>query len=158
MLIVLLLICIGLAGLCVYIGNSDDWDFSVKGFIGVLGTTISAIAALICIGFILDCCVHVTEFSIIDDRIAMYQEENEKIETQISEVVSEYQQYETNTFTELAPDKAVSLISLYPELKSDILVQKQIETYVANNQKIKELRDERLYGDVYRWWLYFGGE
>jgi hypothetical protein len=40
----------------------------------------------------------------------------------------------------------------------DTLVQKQIETYVYNNAKIKELREEQNYINVTKWWLYFGGE
>jgi hypothetical protein len=47
---------------------------------------------------------------------------------------------------------------MYPDLKADTLVQKQIETYVANNNTIKELRTDKINGKVYRWWLYFGGK
>ena len=49
------------------------------------------------------------------------------------------------------------LVTLYPELKADTLVAKQIEIYTNNNQKIKELKEQKLYGKVYKWWLYFGG-
>jgi hypothetical protein len=60
-------------------------------------------------------------------------------------------------FTEVSPDSAITLVSLYPELKADELVKKQIEVYVANNEKIKELKEKKIMGNVYRWWLYFGG-
>ena len=33
----------------------------------------------------------------------------------------------------------------------------QIEVYAENNKIIKDLRDQQIKGDVYRWWLYFGG-
>ena len=34
----------------------------------------------------------------------------------------------------------------------------QIEVYAENNKIIKDLRDQQIKGDVYRWWLYFGGK
>ena len=88
----------------------------------------------------------------------MYQEENSKIEQQIADIVEQYQKYETDIFMDVAPDTAVTLVALYPELKSDTLVQSQIEVYTENNKIIKSLRDQQIKGDVYRWWLYFGGK
>lgn len=58
---------------------------------------------------------------------------------------------------EVAPESAVTMVSLYPELKSDSLVQAQIEVYTENNKTIRDLRDKQIKGNVYRWWLYFGG-
>lgn len=95
--------------------------------------------------------------NVIDDKIAMYEEENTKIETQIAEAVKQYQEYEHDIFVEVAPESAVTLVSLYPELKADTLVQKQIEVYIANNEKIKELKESKISGSVMKWWLYFGG-
>ena len=95
--------------------------------------------------------------NVIDDKIAMYEEENTKIETQIAEAVKQYQEYEHDIFVEVAPESAVTLVSLYPELKADTLVQKQIEVYIANNEKIKELKESKISGSVKKWWLYFGG-
>ena len=101
--------------------------------------------------------IEVKQLSVIDDRIAMYEEENAQIEQQIADVVEQYQKYETDIFMEVAPESAVSMVALYPELKSDSLVQAQIEVYVANNNMIKDLKDQQIKGDVQRWWLYFGG-
>lgn len=36
-----------------------------------------------------------------------------------------------------------NLIALFPEHKSDILVQQQLETYVDNNDKIKRMNEEK---------------
>lgn len=52
----------------------------------------------------------------------------------------------------------MTLITLYPELKSDKLVQKQINIYVDNNKKIKILKEKQINGKVLKWWLYFGGK
>ena len=101
--------------------------------------------------------IEVKSFSVIDDRIAMYEEENASIEQQVADVVEQYQKYETDVFMEVAPESAVTMVSLYPELKSDSLVQAQIEVYIENSKTIKDLRDKQIKGNVYRWWLYFGG-
>lgn len=116
---------------------------------GILGGIASFIALVVLL-------ITVSELKTIEPRIKMYQTENANIENQIAECVKEYQKYETDIFTEVAPDSAIALVSLYPELKADELVKKQIDIYVANNQKIKELKEEDIMGDVYRWWAYFG--
>ena len=118
-----------------------------------IGATVGFIAllGLIIVG------VNVKSLSVIDDRIAMYEEENTLIEQQIADVVEQYQKYETDIFREVAPESAVTMVSLYPELKSDSLVQAQIEVYTENNKTIKDLRDQQIKGNVDRWWLYFGG-
>lgn len=127
--------------------SGDPWGLTVIAgvmlFIGIVGGIITGI--------------FVSQLSVIDDRIEMYQEENAHIEQQIADVVEQYQKYETDIFMEVAPESAVSMVALYPELKSDSLVQAQIEVYVANNNMIKDLKDQQIKGDVYRWWLYFGG-
>jgi hypothetical protein len=95
-------------------------------------------------------------YAIIDEKIAMYQEENTKIEEQIAETVKQYQQYETDIFTEVASDSAITLVALYPELKADTLVRAQVDIYIKNNQKIKSLKEDKINGTINKWWLYFG--
>lgn len=92
----------------------------------------------------------------IDKKIAMYEEENTKIEQQIADVVKQYQEHESGIFTKVAPGGAMTLVTLYPELKSDTLVQSQIEVYIENNKAIKELKNMAVNASFYRWWLYFG--
>jgi hypothetical protein len=103
------------------------------------------------------CCCNAADCR-IDEKIAMYTEENTRIEQQIANCVERYQEYEQGVFEKVSPDNAVTLVSLYPELKSDTLVQAQIETYVKNNNKIKELKEHKIDAYVRKWWLYFGGE
>lgn len=135
--------------------NASAWSTAESiGFAtGAIGGCIAVISAgaLIILGGI------VSELKVIDEKIEMYEAENTKIETQIADVVEGYQQYETDIFASVSPDSAITIVSLYPELKSDTLVQSQIEIYTANNQKIKELKEQKIDGEVYRWWLYFGG-
>lgn len=110
----------------------------------------NAIVATIWLG------VNVSYLNTIDERIAMYQEENTKIEEQIATVVEQYQEYETKIFTEVSPESAITLVALYPDLKADELVKSQIDIYVENNKQIKTLQEEKITASVKRWWLYFG--
>ncbi len=152
MIIVILLVSIVLliAGMLVY-QNSCDYETlgavigGVGGFCGIV--SLIALAAL---------AVSVSALTVTDDKIEMYQEENAKIEFQIAECIEQYQQYETEIFTKVDPESAITLVALYPELKADTLVSKQIDVYIENNGIIKELKAEKINGDVYRWWLYFG--
>ena len=91
----------------------------------------------------------------IDEKIALYEEENIKIETQIAAVVNEYQEFEHSIITECKPESAMTLVTLYPDLKSDTLVAKQIETYIANNDKIKQLKEEKINQSIIGWWFNF---
>lgn len=120
---------------------------------------VGAASLILVISIIATVCLitSVRSLNVIDDKIAMYEEQNNKIEEQIAEVVQQYMEYESGVFTEVASDSAITLISLYPELKSDALVASQIELYVENNQKITELKEKKINGSVTRWWLYFGG-
>ncbi len=93
----------------------------------------------------------------VDEKIAMYEEENAKIELQIAETVKQYQAYENEIFMEVSPDDSVMVVAAYPELKSDELVQQQIQIYFANNEKIKELKEDKIDLEVKKWLLYFGG-
>ena len=87
----------------------------------------------------------------------MYQEENKKIEQDIDRIVQEYLEHEQDTFSGLKPeDSSITLITLFPELKSDSLVQKQLEIYTKNNAQIKELKEEKINLSTTKWILYFG--
>jgi hypothetical protein len=153
MILVFLTLTILLIVVGVILGIKNDWDTTYEMpplIIGAIGFFLVAIVTI----FLM---YNVSSAKVIDEKIAMYQTENEKIETQIAEVVQQYQEYEQGTFDKVAPDKAVTLVSLYPELKSDELVSKQIAIYVDNNNKIKELKEDKINASVDRWWLYFGG-
>jgi hypothetical protein len=99
---------------------------------------------------------YVSESRTFDEKIAMYTEENANIEADINALVEQYMDYESDTYGELKGENGITLVSLYPELKADTLVNKQIEVYIANNEKIKELKAKKINLTVYKWWLYFG--
>lgn len=92
----------------------------------------------------------------VDDKIKMYQEENENIESQIGQLVTNYMEYESDTYANFKSEDSITLVSMYPELKSDTLVNTQIEIYNENNKKIKKLKEELIDLSAKKWILYFG--
>ena len=129
-------------------GLLEGLGWVIGGF-GLIFLVISLIALPFLIG-------NVIGSSAIEDKIAMYQQENNKIESQIDELVTNYMKYENETFDKFKAESSMTVVSLYPELKSDTLVQSQIETYTKNNNKIKRLKEDKIMRSVSRWWLYFG--
>lgn len=132
--------------------NLDDDKEAIGTSLQITGAIIIMISAIASIILFISVINRVG----IDKKIAMYEEENTKIEQQIADVVTQYQEYEEGIFTEVAPESAMALVALYPELKSDTLVQSQIEVYVDNNKQIKELKSMSINASIFRWWLYFG--
>ena len=151
MIIVILVVAIALlvGGVSIYDNTTAENTGTTMGVVGGLATVIAGVALIVMLCGII-------KIVGIDERIAMYEEENVKIEQQIAEVVTQYQQYEKEIFTEVKPESSMTLVSLYPELKSDTLVQKQIEVYTANNEKIKALKEREITAGYLKWWLYFG--
>ena len=153
MILVILVIGILMVTLGIVLYDKLDYGKDKIGkifqIIGTVATTISTIVTIV----LLVCVLNRVN---IDKKIAIYEEENTKIEQQIADTVKQYQEYETGIFTEVAPESSITLVALYPELKSDTLVQSQIKVYVDNNKTIKELKSSAINAPVYRWWLYFG--
>lgn len=118
------------------------------------------VSAILGIGSIVAICFiapKVATESILDSKITMYQEENATIEQDIDKIVKEYLEHEHDTFADLKTEgSTITLVTLFPELKSDTLVQRQLEIYVANNAKIKSLREEKIDMTTLKWLLYFG--
>lgn len=93
---------------------------------------------------------------VIDAKIEMYQEENTKIENEMTLLVDKYMDYESETLSKFKNESSVTLVSLYPELKADELVQQQVSIYKNNNNQIKQLKLAKINISNWRWWLYFG--
>lgn len=124
-------------------------DDEVGGFFAIC--FIGCIIAIICIsGGLVEC-------RTIDNKIQMYTEENTNIETKVKETVRTYMDFEENTYTELIKDADLTTLMIkYPELNSNELVKTEINLYIENNNKIKELKEKKIDETVVRWWLYFG--
>lgn len=145
---------------CIIISSKTEsggyCEFSAHGLFFGLAWAFGAVA----LGMVVTiCCIapKIATASTIDDKIAMYQEENATIEQDIDRIVEEYLKHEHDTFTDLKTEESsITLVTLFPELKSDTLVQQQLEIYVANNEKIRSLKVEKIDIAKLKWLLYFG--
>lgn len=145
LLIVLTIIITTLITIFVFDDYDEEIPISVGGFLLV----VEIIALLICIHKLIS-------FRVIDDKIELYKKQNKNIEEKIELVVKEYKDFEKDTFTNLKADSYITLVNLYPDLKSDEMVKKQIDLYEENNKKITSLKEEKINKTIYRWWVYFG--
>lgn len=104
----------------------------------------------------------ICQLKISDKKIEMYEEENNNIQNSVSQIVESYKNYEQNTYSESLKSidtnntDIIVLTQLYPELKSNEMVNKQIDIYQENNNKIKGLKEEKINNEIAKWWLYFG--
>ncbi len=112
---------------------------------------------VICLFLTLGFAASVVSSKYIAEKITMYIEQNNKIEEQIDIVVKQYQEYESDTYAMTSSESSITLVSLYPDLKSDELVKEQIKVYTDNNKKITELKEKQINAKACKWWIYFGG-
>lgn len=117
---------------------------------------LSVISLLIISSCIIIAGVKYSNSLIINDKIDLYVTENNKIENQVENAVISYENYEKGTLEKFDfSDNMEIIFARYPELKTDNLIVEQISLYKENNQKIKELKEERLSYKLYGWWLFF---
>ena len=103
------------------------------------------------------CCINsLVGIRVIDEKIELYTNQNKQIEEKVEMVVKEYMNYEGETFKELKSDSYITLVNLYPELKSDEMIKQQINLYASNNEEITSLKEQKLNKTIYKWWIYFG--
>lgn len=150
MIWILIVVFIGLAALFYML--DDNW---CEFWFGMMIASVIISAALFVTAVVCVCCA--IDATTLDERIDMYQSENQKIEEQMVELVEKYQEYEQSVFNDVKAENAIALVALYPELKSDSLVQKQMDVYIENRDKIKELKETKITAQPIKWWLYFGG-
>ena len=143
MFILLFVIAVALIVLAVL---NEDGGFGILG--GLIGF-IALIGIFVNIGFLV-------YGRTLDDKIAMYEQENAAIEQSVDVLVKDYYKHESDTYSSLKPENAVLFASAYPELQSNELATKQLEIYVENNNKIKGLKVDQINLSRNRFWLYFG--
>lgn len=151
MLIVFCIILIALIAIGLIINEFVDTP------VGSFLSLIFSVSLVICI--IVGICMmdDIAEGKVIDEKIAVYEQENEKIETAIDVLVKEYMTQEEKIMIKTAnKESLITLVQLYPDLKSNDLVKKQMDIYVNNNKKIKKLKTKKLNISKTKWWLYLG--
>ena len=112
---------------------------------------------IIKLGVIVFLCVNLVNIKVIDEKIELYAKQNQEIETKIELVIKQYMEHEHQTFKDLTNnDSYITLVTLYPELKSDELIKEEIRLYEENNKKIISLKENKINEKIYKWWIYFG--
>lgn len=128
------LFIIGLVVLFVGVAGKMEGIFEVFIY---LGGIVASICALVFIfGIVL-----ITPAASIENKIEMYEAENEKVEAEIDAIVKAYIEEEKDTYESLKDVSAITLVSHFPELKSNEFVKRQLEIYYQNDGQIKELRE-----------------
>lgn len=117
------------------------------GPLGIITAVLSGTVALVL-------CILIACGSALDTKIDIYTKENAEINTAIETYVESYKDHEKITFG--TTTDAVDIILMYPELKSDELVSKQLDIYMENKKNIIKLELEKANVSVYRRVLYFG--
>lgn len=142
-----------IAGVIINVHTYEDGLALTLIIIGVIVALIGVVATLAC-GILL------TDNMYVDEKIEMYEEENKKIEQEIADVVNRYIEHEAEvmnkTSEKIEPGDSMCVVLAYPELNSSELIAEQIKIYYENNNKIKELKEDKINIKVYKWWLYFG--
>ena len=151
------LVCF-IIGLLLLFGGFISWR--KVGYIDDCVETLIFIAAVILVITIPISCFFMAEAvdgRYVDGKVAMYQEENEKIEQDVSEIARQYMEHENQTFDMSRISSSTTLVQMYPELQSSEIVQKQIDIYYENNKKIKSLKNTEYSAKKAKFILYFGG-
>lgn len=132
----------------------DKYDHDTLG----MGMTIGgAVIAVISIFALVALICNVSGGSHIDEKISLYEATNAQIEEHINDVVSDYKSYENDTYEKFDGSNGTEVVSLYPELKTNELIQGQMEVYYENQQNILSLKSQKIDLKPCKWWLYFGG-
>lgn len=143
-MLILLLVIFGIVWVFCWILSKDGFPFFSSLIMGGLAI------------FTFYCWMSISTEHVLDQKIVMYEEENTSIEQSIGSLVEDYMDYESNAYSDLKSQDLIELVTNFPELKADALVQEEIDIYIENNQKIKELKEEKIDLSTMKWLLYFG--
>jgi len=147
-------LAIAVVGFILYSRTDEEVFFAT----GVGGATLSLIAFAALLIFAVEASVG----NHIPEKIKMYEQENQKIEQNISEVIDTYITSQVGMQKELIEkvnnsESSVVIIAAFPDINASEAIKAQVEIYQENNKKIKDLLKEGLIDlSVKRWWLYFG--
>ena len=141
-------------GFIIYNKADDEVVAPVLIIVGIIILIVTIIATIL-VGSNLAC------GRFIDDKIEFYENDNEAVYNEISNIAKAYCDYEKETvdkITELIEQKAdpSTILAVLPSLRSSELYAKQMEIYNANRTRIRELQEDKIDLKKDRWWLYFG--
>ena len=94
--------------------------------------------------------------STINSRLTVLEEQNTTVLTQIEPLVQQALEYESNTYKDFKLDvaKIIAFTQLYPDLKANSFLNKQIDIILANQEEIKQLKLDKASLNAYHFWLW----
>lgn len=125
----------------------DEEDLGGTGLI-ILSLAVASI--LMVVG------VYNYKSSTIDSRLAVLEEQNTTVLTQVEPLVQQALNYESNTYKDLKLDvnKLIIFAQMYPELKANDFLRMQIDIILCNQQEIKQLKLDKATLNAYHFWLW----
>lgn len=124
----------------IFIDNTD-------GVVAGLGCTVVLIAG-IALPISYYNCYKIT--NTIDKQIEVIEQRNLEVCEQIEPIINRYLEYETNTYEKAKPS-ADSLVAytVYPNIKGDEFLMKQINIVLDNQKQITELKMKKAEANKY---------
>lgn len=116
-----------------------------------LAILVTAILVLLVVGG-----VYNYQSSTIDNRLNVLEEQNQVVLSQIEPLVQHALDYESNTYKDFKLDanKLIAFAQLYPDLKANSFLNKQIDIILANQEEIKQLKLDKATLNAYHFWLW----
>ena len=92
----------------------------------------------------------------INSRLVVLEEQNQVVLSQIEPLVQQALEYESNTYKDFKLDaaKIIAFTQLYPDLKANNFLNKQIDIILANQEEIKQLKLSKATLNAYHFWLW----
>ena len=92
----------------------------------------------------------------VDAKQLVLEEQNQIVLSQIKPLVQQALEYESNTYKDFKLDaaKVIAFTQLYPELKANDFLNKQIDIILANQEEIKQLKLNKASLNAYHFWLW----
>lgn len=141
----LLLVLIIVAGIILIKGEYCD---DIKAF-SVL-VWIFGIPFLLFIMFSYNPIRYHVDITAVEKKIMLYEDQNKTIDKEMQEIVSSTYDKEIDTMKSLKTGSASSLVMIFPKLKSINLVNKQMDIYMSNKDKINKLRERYIDMEKYK--------
>lgn len=130
----------------------NDYDFDdFAPWIASVWTIIWVVALVVDLG------EYNTTKSTVDKKIAVLQEQNETVISQIEPLVNKYLEYESDTYKELKMDvNNIVALSQYPQLKGNEFIKSQIDIVTRNQAIITKLKLDKASLNSYKMWIFMG--
>lgn len=143
-IILVLLILVILFGIIKYVRNARRNDYFMEEEAFTIMFFIFVMLGL-CVPMAYNSPIAYTiEHTRIDSKIQLYIEQNSIIDKEIKSVVQSTYKKETSLYKEIGNKTTTELITLFPDIKSVSLVNKQLDIYVRNKNNINKLREDLI--------------